>query len=146
MRFWDSSAFVPLIIDEATTERLRAVMSEDTDIAVWMLTSVELLSAIGRLDRLSDGLDDLIAGMRIEALGRYRQLTLVTEVDAVRRRAERLVGIHPLTAADALQLAAAQVASQDRPDTLEFVTLDSRLAKAARLEGFRVLPSATRVA
>ena len=141
MRFWDTSALIPLVIDEAMTERLRALMTEDTDIAVWMLTSVELLSTIGRLDRASHGLDDLISGIRIDAIERYKQWTLVTEVDSVRRRAERLVGIHPLTAADALQLAAAQVASQDKPETLAFVTVDAQLAKAARLEGFRVLPA-----
>jgi predicted nucleic acid-binding protein len=57
----------------------------------------------------------------------------------VRRRAERLAAVHPLTAADALQLAAALVASGDRPETLDFVTLDSRLAAAAQIEGFRVI-------
>ena len=141
MRFWDSSAVVPLIIDEPTTEPLRVLVSDDPDVAVWMFTSVEILSAIGRLDRGSEGLDDLIAEMRTGVLGRYPYWTLVTQVDAVRRRAERLVGIHPLAAADAMQLAAAQVASQDRPETLPFVTLDKVLAKAARLEGFRVLPA-----
>jgi hypothetical protein len=40
-----------------------------------------------------------------------------------------------------MQLAAAQVTSGDRPDTLTFVTLDKVLAKAARLEGFRVVPA-----
>ena len=141
MRFWDSSALVPLIVDEPMTGRLRLLVSEDSDLAVWMFTSVEVLSAIGRLGRGSDGLDDLIADIRAGVLERHRQWTLVTQADAVRRRAERLVGIHPLATADALQLAAAQVASQDRPDTLPFVTLDKGLARAARLEGFRVLPA-----
>jgi predicted nucleic acid-binding protein len=44
-----------------------------------------------------------------------------------------------LRAADALQLAAAFVASERRPPTLELVTLDERLAAAARKEGFVVV-------
>jgi predicted nucleic acid-binding protein len=129
------------MVDEPMTEQMRALMTGDADAAVWMFTSVELLSAIGRLDRQAEGLDDLIATIRAEIHGRDAQWTLVTHVEAVRRRAERLVGVHPLSAADAMQLAAAQVTSGDRPDTLTFVTLDKVLAKAARLEGFRVVPA-----
>ena len=60
-------------------------------------------------------------------------------VEGVRRRAERLVGVHPLSAADAMQLGAAILASGDRPETLEFVTLDQALGRSAQLEGFRVI-------
>jgi hypothetical protein len=51
------------------------------------------------------------------------------------------VGVHPLSAADALQIGAALLTAGDRPETLEFVTLDRVLARAAQLEGFRVLPA-----
>ncbi|MFY9343542.1 MAG: hypothetical protein WAT39_13685 [Planctomycetota bacterium] len=57
-------------------------------------------------------------------------------------RARRLLANHPLRAADACQLAAALIACRERPDALGFVTLDSRLAEAARREGFTVLPAA----
>jgi predicted nucleic acid-binding protein len=60
-------------------------------------------------------------------------------VEGVRRRAERLVGVHPLTAADAMQLGAALLASGDRPETLVLVTLDRQLARCAQLEGFHVM-------
>ena len=43
-----------------------------------------------------------------------------------------------MRAADALQLAAALVATGERPGDLPFVTLDHRLAEAARREGFSV--------
>jgi hypothetical protein len=58
----------------------------------------------------------------------------------VDRRARRLLAAHPLRAADALQLAAALVACDERSDMLAFVTLDDRLAKAARRGGFVVVP------
>jgi predicted nucleic acid-binding protein len=44
-----------------------------------------------------------------------------------------------LRAADALHLAAALVACEERPHLLPFVTLDGRLEDAARREGFTVL-------
>jgi predicted nucleic acid-binding protein len=46
--------------------------------------------------------------------------------------------VHPLRAADALQLAAAVVAAEGIPASLSIVTLDERLAAAARREGFVV--------
>ena len=57
----------------------------------------------------------------------------------VREQAMRLLRVHPLRAADALQLAAALVAAGFQPDGLPFVTLDSRQADAAEREGFTVL-------
>jgi hypothetical protein len=53
-------------------------------------------------------------------------------------KALRFLRVHPLRAADALQLAAAFVAAERRPPSLELVTLDDRLVAAARKEGFRV--------
>ncbi|HEX4157328.1 MAG TPA: hypothetical protein VHY79_02560 [Rhizomicrobium sp.] len=51
----------------------------------------------------------------------------------------RFLCVRPLRAADALQLAAAFIGADRRPPSLEFVTLDERLADAARKEGFAVL-------
>lgn len=138
MRFWDSSALVPLIVDEPTTRQVQDFLAQDADVAVWMLTGIELLSAIGRLGRAATGIDDLVPALRSDALQLVRRLTQVTDVDAVRRRAERLVGVHPLSAADAMQLGAALVACGDRPEVLPFVTLDRQLARSAQLEGFQV--------
>lgn len=139
MRFWDTSALVPLLFDEPATAAAREVLSSDPDVAIWTLTSVELLSAVGRLGRRVAGLEDLVPGLRSAAMDLSSRCTVVTEVDAARRRAERLVGIHPLAAADALQVGAALVACGDRPERLEFVTLDAQLARCAQLEGFRVI-------
>ena len=139
MRYWDSSALVPLFFDEPTSEAMARLVADDPDVVVWLLTSVELLSMIARVERSSQGLEDLLSGVRREVLERIRRCNAVTLVDAVRQRAERLVSVHALTAADALQLAAALVVSREQPETLEFVTLDKVLARAARLEGFHVL-------
>ncbi len=62
--------------------------------------------------------------------------------DEMCAKALRLLGVHPLRAADALQLAAALLWTRDRPDGRDFVCLDERLRTAAAVEGFQVLPVA----
>jgi predicted nucleic acid-binding protein len=56
----------------------------------------------------------------------------------VRSVAERMLRVHALRAADALQLAAATIAAERDPPTLELVSLDERLNAAAAKEGFRI--------
>jgi uncharacterized protein len=56
--------------------------------------------------------------------------------DEVRESAKRLLRVHDLRTAEALQLAAAFYVAEARPSTLEFVSLDERLMAAARREGF----------
>jgi uncharacterized protein len=137
--FWDTSALIPLIVDEPSTPAMREILRRDRDVIVWMLTGVEILSTLGRLGRAAPELVDVLPGVRLDAMDLFRRWAAVTHVEGVLRRAERLVGVHPLSAADAMQLGAALVAAADRPDTLAFVTLDRNLARAAQLEGFRVL-------
>ena len=55
---------------------------------------------------------------------------------AVRRTALRLLRVHPLRAADALQLAAAIAAAHGDPSTLAFMPGDARLSADADIEGF----------
>ena len=66
-------------------------------------------------------------------LARFSQVTLL---EPVCERAVRIQDVHALSAADALQLAAALVASKENPRSLPFVTRDGRLAEAAEREGF----------
>ena len=54
----------------------------------------------------------------------------------VRESAKRLLRVHDLPTADALQLAAAFFVAEARPSTLTFVSLDDRLLAAADREGF----------
>ena len=62
----------------------------------------------------------------------------MTEVLAVRARADALLARHPLRAADAGQLGAALLAREEPADALTFVCLDRRLSLAAEREGLRV--------
>lgn len=136
MRFWDASAIVPLLIAEPTTAAMQALAAGDPAMLVWWATEVECASALARLER-EGGLD---ASAVVPAFNRLKQLAggwhEVDPSDAVRETAVRLLRVHSLRTADALQLAAAFVAAERRPSSLELVTLDDRLAAAAGKEGF----------
>lgn len=141
MRFWDSSALLPLIVQEPLTSKTRSMLADDREILVWALTGVELASAIWRRARTGE-IDDVARVAVQDGLAELEQAwSSVTDVPRVALRARRLLASHPLRAADACQLAAALLACHERPDVLPFVTLDSRLAEAARREGFQVLPA-----
>ena len=139
MRFWDTSAIVPLIIRETTTSSVLAMIENDLHVVVWWATEVECLSAIARRERegILDPGDLVVATGRLTALAASWEE--VQPAERVRRMAGRLVRTHPLRAEDALQLAAAIVAADGEPRSLPFVTLDERLARAAEREGFAVV-------
>lgn len=139
MKFWDASAVVPLLADEPPRSELLELLHQDPQMLVWWGTPVEVVSVLARRERegvLADsGVADAIAALRL--LGDSWEEILPS--DGVRRTAERLLRSHPLRAADSLQLAAALIAAELDPATLEFVCLDERLAAAARREGFLVI-------
>ncbi len=62
-------------------------------------------------------------------------------VPRVRILAEGYLEVHPLKAADALQLGSASRWLEDETTTTEFVCLDRTLRRAAKKEGFAVLPA-----
>lgn len=139
MRFWDTSALVPLVFPERQTSRVEQWLRDDPAVVVWTLTRVELLSALARRRREDPRAGPRLQAARREIVAAWERWSEVTEIDVVRRHAERLVETHPLRAADALQIAAALVVAADRPESLQFVTLDQSQAVAAEREGFRVL-------
>jgi predicted nucleic acid-binding protein len=128
-----------LVLEEERTPDVRRLVREDPAIATWWGTLVEATSAIARRERdgALDGagvvtalrdLDDLAAGW-VE----------VEPAADLRRTASRLLRVHPLRAADVLQLAAALMSAAGRPEELPFVTFDDRLADAASREGFPIV-------
>ena len=139
MKFWDASAVVPLLIAEESSRRLQALAAKDSAMLVWWASAVECISALARLER--DGA--LNPAAMTLALQRLHKLSAgwheVDPSDEIRETAARFLRVHALRAADALQLAAAFAAAERRPASLEIVTLDERLANAARKEGFVVL-------
>jgi uncharacterized protein len=139
MRFWDTSAIVPLLVGEPSTPGVVAEAERDPEIMVWWATQVECVSAIARLEREAR-LDTLGMALAIDRLDELvRACQEVQPVDRIRETATRLLRVHGLRAADAFQLSAAISASEERPASLTIVTLDDRLAQAAAREGFKVV-------
>ncbi len=138
MRYWDASALVPLMAAEPDSDLVRGWLAEDDHIVTWVWTRTEITGAIER--RTRDG--SLSRRQRREVLDRLGDLAgrwdEVTDLLAVRSRAEALLARHPLRAADAGQLGAALLVREQIAGALTFVCRDQRLLAAADVEGFRV--------
>ena len=127
-------------MEESTSDNRRTLLVADRHIVTWWGTWAECASALNRrsheggltgqaLQELLQYLDSFAAGwMHIPSSPRLRQYTL-----------RRQLRVHPLWAADAIQLAAAVTAAMGDPATLDFVSSDRRLSQAAQIEGFSVL-------
>ncbi|MHB8892390.1 MAG: type II toxin-antitoxin system VapC family toxin [Candidatus Limnocylindrales bacterium] len=142
MRFWDSSAIMPLLVNQASSTAVRGEAERDPGFIVWWGTGVECVSACTRLEREGR----ITAAELVAAIDNLPALAAswqeVQPATRLRQSAERLLRVHPLRAADALQLAAAIAAADGDPRSLPFVTLDDRLARAAEREGFPVVEPA----
>jgi len=91
----------------------------------WWGTEVECVAALARLER--QGAIPPVS------------LTEAQPVEASKETATRLLRVHDLRAADSLHLAAAIVASEHQPSSLDFVSLNERLTAAARHASFSSL-------
>lgn len=140
MKFWDTSALVALSLKEAQSPLVRHIAEDDGAIVVWWVTLVECYSAFARLRRdniLTRAQEDQA---RQGVAGLAASWTEVQPSQQVRETAARVLRLHPLRAADALQLAAGLFWADGRPAGQHFVSLDQRLHEAAQREGFVVLP------
>lgn len=137
MRFWDASAVVPLFVVEASSRKLNALWDEDRMVIVWWGSYLECRSTYQR--RIREGRADS-QDARAALIGLASEWTEIEPTTALRTIADRLLSVHPLRAADALQLAAAVEWSANDPVGRSFVCLDQRLRAAAYLEGFTLLP------
>lgn len=134
--FWDSSSLVPLCVIQPSTPMVEA-LSKRYKMIVWWAAPVEMQGALARLVRMS----------QLSAAGQTQgQIVLETlrhswrEVaphDRLRERAESLLDQFPLTAADALQLAAALAWCVGHPRNRPFICCDTQLLDAARQLGFQ---------
>lgn len=138
VNFWDTSALAPLLVREADSGIREAELLSGGVIVIWWGTRVELRSALER--RRREG--DLPQVSYEAALQRLRLLIgqsfIVEPSEFCLERAERLLALHPLRAADSFQLAAALLACREHTEGAEFHCADKRLCEAAAREGFRL--------
>src|SRR5438874_2264320 len=99
MKFWDSSAIVPLLVKEATTDQVWDIYLRDPEILTWWGTEVECASAIARLERQGDLSPTAAeeAFKRLDALAPSWQQIEPTKT--VRETARRFLRVHNLRAA-----------------------------------------------
>ncbi len=116
------------------------MVTDDPGMMVWWASPVECGSAVHRLRR--EGVFSPAEAAQVLAglAGALDAANVIQPGDELCAMALRLLGAHPLRAADALQLAAALLWVRGRPARKHFVCLDERLRTAAILEGFAVLP------
>jgi len=140
LRYWDSSALVALHIEQKSTALVRSLYEQDAQVLTWILSDIEIRSALHRLSREGAMSDRTVreATQQVESL--WESFHIISLIAPVKVRARRLLGLHSLRAADALQLGAALVAAHDDPNGQEFACLDDRLSTAAAREGFTVVP------
>jgi uncharacterized protein len=68
VRFWDTSALIPLFIEEQGTARAKSWLRTDPTVVVWTLTRVELLSALARRRREEPAASKRLQAARQEVL------------------------------------------------------------------------------
>lgn len=136
--FWDSSALVPICLQQRFSPAVRE-LSELYDVVVWWATPVEARSAFAR---------ELRAGTLTpveyrQALQKFNVIRAgwyeIQPAEELREIAEALLERYHLRGADALQLAAAYVWSGRKPFGRPFICCDKRLLDAAREAGFRTV-------
>jgi predicted nucleic acid-binding protein len=135
--FWDSSALLPLCVEQKQTGKSTALFAI-YGIAVWWSTPVEIFSGLTRLMRMGQiGPHELRSGKRVALT---IAATWVATQPSARIAADAcsLLEVHPLSAADALQLAAALEWCEGKPNGNVFLTFDRRLAAVAASAGFRL--------
>ncbi len=141
MKFWDTSAIVPLLVIEPSTETAKSILTGDSSVVVWWGTRTECVSALDR--QIREGSlhleDELQARQVLQQLAGVWSEVQPSEL--LRGTAERLLAVHPLKAADAFQLAAALHWCERQPTNRHVISFDSRLREAAYKEGFTILPS-----
>lgn len=139
MIFWDSSALVPLLLEQESSGRMRAKLLDNPVQVVWWATTIECASAISRVYRQEEVTRPEVRRAQQVLQRLAESWNEVLPFSALRERAEGLLRRHPLRAADALQLAAALTWALDRPRGLRFLSLDARLNDAADREGFTLV-------
>jgi predicted nucleic acid-binding protein len=136
--FWDTSAIVPLLVNQASTQKAQQFSRKYRRVVVWWGTLIESHTAVGRLAR--EGLlSEKMRSQAVSLLSRLRSSWLeVQPTEDVRQLAISLGDKHALRGADLVQLASGLVWCNNQPRRRPFVCFDDGLANAATLAGFEV--------
>jgi uncharacterized protein len=134
VRFWDTSALIPILLDEDRSTIALSFMRTDSNVVVSFLTLVEIDSTLARRQAS--------AQQRRDALELYASLrsiwTVIDDYKAIVHEARRVAQTHALRSGDAVQLASAVIGCRPK-GLIPFVCFDDELNAAAFAEGFPLL-------
>jgi len=137
LAYWDSSSLVPLCTVQPQSNSAWALHSKYEVVTGWA-TEVEILSALTRLKRMGAITSGQFLAAKKLALSIVQSWLEVRGSASITRNACLLLEKHPLSAADAIQLANALEACRHMPHAFVFISADQRQADAARQVGFTV--------
>jgi len=137
LAFWDSSALVKLLVEEAGTDVAVALWDESSGVVASRLAVPEVSAALASAERRGR-VDQAAVRNAHDEWRRYADALHFMEVSTeIADRAAVLVVGHPLSGADAVHLATALALREVEP---VLATWDRRLATAAVAEGLAVVP------
>lgn len=137
LAFWDSSALLKLLVDEAGTEVAIDLWDEASFVAASRLAVPEIGAALAAAER-GGRIDSVRRRSALRQWHRYLPALDVHELTSgVGHHAAELAAAHPLSGADAVHLATALAL---RDQAVVVATWDRRLSMAALAEGLDVVP------
>ncbi len=137
LAFWDSSAFVKLLIDEVGSEDAERLWNDPAPAAASRLAVPEVGAALAAARR-GGRLDQAAYGTALREWHSYQsEIDLIELTPELARHAADLAVTYPLSGADAVHLATA-LALVD--SGVVIATWDHRLADAVLAEGLPVIP------
>lgn len=138
MSFWDTSAIVPLFINEDRSQLARRLWRQFSQRNVWRESSVEVASTIARLAR--EGV--LNEPLRTKTEERFswieKEWTIIDPTEKLIGLARMFPSLYGLKSLDSLQLASALIWCKENPKNKDFVCGDGKLLKAAEAAGFTI--------
>lgn len=132
--YFDASALAKRYVEEEQSSEVVSWLEESTP-AICRISEVEIASALAR--RCREGLISAVDRDRALAAldGDLEAVHVVELASEVLRAARAALLRHPLSAADAIQLAAALTLRDRLGSPIAFLTFDDRLAAASEREG-----------
>ena len=131
--FFDSSALAKRYVEEKGSDRVQAILSSTSVLAVSVICIPEIVSALCRRRRERKVSTQEYQNVKASLLSDIDDATVIGITEEVIAQAVALLEQFPLRSADALHVACASEWSTDL-----FVSADERQCAAARAHGLRV--------
>lgn len=138
--YFDTSALVPLVIDEASTEVCNRIWTESTRVAGVRLLYPEARAALARAERMGRLTRTQLAAAVSEFDSILAEIDLIEVTAELAHSAGELAQEHGLRGYDAVHLAAARSVADEE---LVLATGDGELAAAATTLGITVTITTT---